>query len=62
MISHGQPPINLATKFSNIEDWERAQQTLAQQDPQNKYKRQNNDNSEQTPEHIATQETTEQTI
>ena len=49
-------------QVSNIEDWERAQQILAQQDPQNKYKRQNNDNSEQTPEHIATQETTEQTI
>ncbi len=43
-------------QVSNIEDWERVQTTLDQQDPNNKHKKQNNDNSEQIRAQIAAQE------
>ena len=38
---------------SNIDDWERTQTTLNKQDPNNKYKHYNNNESEPTPERIA---------
>ncbi len=38
---------------SNINDWERTQSLLNEQDPNNKYKHYNNNNSEPTPERIA---------
>lgn len=44
----------------NIKDWERAQTTLNEQDPQNKYKQQNTNNSENVQEQFAAQETQEQ--
>ncbi len=40
-------------KIGNIEDWERAQSELDKQDPQNKYKQQNNNNSENLQEQVA---------
>jgi len=47
-------------KIGNIEDWERAQSELDKTDPQNKYKQQNDNYSENIQEQIAAQETQEQ--
>lgn len=48
-------------KIGNIEDWEKVQSELDKTDPQNKYKHQNNNDSENLQEQVAAQETQEQT-
>jgi hypothetical protein len=48
-------------QVSNIEDWERTQAALEQQDPNNKNKKQNNDTSEQNQERVAAPESEQQT-
>ena len=49
-------------KIGNIEDWERVQSELDRQDPQNRYKQQNNNGSNNVQEQVAAQETQETDI
>ena len=56
-------PWSTAEQFGNmvpnIDDWERTQSLLNEQDPNNKYKHYNNNKSEPTPERIADSELSE---
>lgn len=46
-------------KVTDIEEWERIQKALEEQDPKNKYQRNKEEKTEQQPEQVATDENTE---